>query len=157
MADITRWDPFAEMASLRHAFDRMFDEARPFRALVGGENGGASYFPVDVFETGDEIVVKASLPGVKPEDIDVSVHGDVLTIKGESKSETEDEAQNWYRRERRYGAAVRQLTLPSEVSADKAQATFEDGVLRLTLPKSETAKPKTIKVQANKVLEGGKG
>ena len=153
MADITRWDPFAEMASLRSAFDRMFEEGRPLRALVNGE-GGAAYFPVDVFETGDEIVVKASLPGVKPEDIDVSVHGDVLTIKGETKAETEEKAQNWYRRERRYGAAVRQISLPHEVSADKAQATFEDGVLRLTLPKSESAKPKTIKVQANKVLEG---
>jgi HSP20 family protein len=145
------------MASLRSAFDRMFDEARPFRAVVGGENGGGgAYFPLDVFETGDEIVVKASLPGVKPEDIDISVHGDVLTIKGESKAETEEKAQNWYRRERRYGAAVRQISLPGEVSADKAQATFEDGVLRLTLPKSESAKPKTIKVQANKVIEGAK-
>ena len=155
MADITRWDPFAEMASLRSAFDRMFEDARPFRALTGDGNG-TSYFPVDVFETGEEVVVKASLPGVKPEDIDISVHGDVLTIKGESKEETEEKAQNWYRHERRYGAAIRQLTLPSEVSADKAQATFEDGVLRLALPKSETAKPKTIKVQANKVLEGAK-
>ena len=153
MADITRWDPFAEMASLRSAFDRMFDEGRPLRSLVG-EGNGTSFFPVDVFETGDEIVVKASLPGVKPEDIDISVHGDVLTIKGESKEETEEKAQNWYRHERRYGAAMRQISLPGEVSAEKAQATFEDGVLRLTLPKSESAKPKTIKVQANKVLEG---
>src|SRR5262249_31476752 len=93
-------------------------------------------------------VVKASLPGIKPEDIDVQVHGDVLTIKGETKSEKEEKAQNWYRRERRYGSTMRQITLPTEGAADKAQATFEDGVLRLTLPKSETAKPRSIKVQA---------
>src|SRR5262245_41258365 len=116
MADITRWDPFAEMASLRTAFDRMFEEGRPLRALIGDTNGPA-YFPVDVFATGDEVVVKASLPGVKPDDIDLSVHGDVLTIKGESKSETEDKAKNWYRRERRYGAAMRQISLPGEVNA----------------------------------------
>jgi HSP20 family protein len=149
MADITRWDPFAEMASFRNAFDRLFDE-RPLRSLFGEGNGTQSYFPVDVFETGDDVVVKASLPGFKPEDIDISVHGDVLTIKGESKEEKEEKAQNWYRRERRFGTVVRQLTLPGEVSADKADAKFEDGVLRLTLPKSESAKPKQIKVQASK-------
>jgi HSP20 family protein len=155
MADITRWDPFAELASFRSAFDRMFDEGRPLRALVG-EGNGTSYFPVDVLETGEEVIVKASLPGVKPEDIDISVHGDVLTIKGESKEEKEEKAQNWYRHERRYGAAMRQITLPNEVSAENAQATFENGVLRLTLPKSETAKPKTIKVSAKPVIEGAK-
>jgi HSP20 family protein len=144
------------MASLRTAFDRMFDEFRPFRAVTG-DGDGVSYFPVDVFETGDEVVVKASLPGVKPEDIDIQVHGDVLTIRGETKEEKEERAQNWYRHERRYGAAMRQITLPSEVSAEKAQATFEDGVLRLALPKTESAKPKQIKVQATKVLEGSTG
>ena len=149
MADITRWDPFAEMATFRNAFDRLLEE-RPLRAVFGEGNGAQSYFPVDVFETADEIVVKASLPGYKPEDIDIQVHGDVLTIKGESKEEKEEKAQNWYRRERRYGTVVRQLSLPGEVSADKAQAQFEDGVLRLTLPKSESAKPKQIKVQASK-------
>ena len=74
MADITRWDPFAEMATVRNAFDRLFDE-RPLRSFFGEGNGTQSYFPVDVFETGDEIVVKASLPGFKPEDIDVQIHG----------------------------------------------------------------------------------
>jgi HSP20 family protein len=149
MADITRWDPFAEIASFRNAFDRLFDD-RPLRSFFGEGNSTQSYFPVDVFETGDEVVVKASLPGFKAEDIDISVHGDVLTIKGESKEEKEEKAQNWYRRERRYGTVLRQLTLPAEVSADKADAQFEDGVLRLALPKSESAKPKQIKVQAAK-------
>lgn len=156
MADITRWDPFAEIASLRTAMDRMFEDVRPWadrplRAFVNGS--GEGYFPVDLLETGDEIVVKASLPGIKPEDIDISVTGQVLTLKGESKEETEEEAQNFYRRERRHGTYVRQFSLPSEVDADKAAATFEHGVLRLTLPKADAAKPKTIKVEAKPVLD----
>jgi HSP20 family protein len=145
------------MASFRNVLDRFFDE-RPLRPFFGEGNGTQSFFPVDVFETGDEVVVKASLPGFKPEDIDISVHGDVVTIKGETKEDNEEKAQNWYRRERRYGTVVRQISLPGEVSADKADAKFEDGVLRLTLPKSESAKPKQIKVQAAKpAIEANKG
>jgi HSP20 family protein len=143
------------MASLRSAFDRIFDDVRPFR--LSGGNGGEGYFPVDLLETGEEVVEKASLPGVKPEDIEISVTGQLLTVRGESREEKEEKAQNYYRRERRHGTFVRQMTLPAEVDSTKADATFEDGVLRLTLPKAEAAKPKTIKVQARPVLEGGKG
>lgn len=152
MADITRWDPFAEVATLRQTLDRMFEDVRPFRA---GGNGEGSYFPVDVFDDGDEIVVKASLPGVKPEDLDIQVHGDVLTIKGEMRDEKEEKAQNWYRRERRYGASVRNLQLPGQVDAASAAATFEDGVLRLSLPKAESEKPKTIKVTPKAQVTAG--
>jgi HSP20 family protein len=163
MADITRWDPFAEMADLRRAFDRVFDDVRPVRFVAGPQAAAFaaaqaqdSYFPVDLFETEDEIVLKASLPGVKPEDIDISVTGDHLTLKAESKEETESKGQNWYRRERRSGSFVRQFQLPSEVDSAKAAANFEDGVLRLTLPKAETVKPKTIKVEAKPALEAAK-
>ena len=141
------------MASLRTAMDRIFDDVRPFRAFNGHGGAGEGYFPVDLLETNDEVVVKASLPGVKPEDIDISVTGQVLTLKGESKEEHEEKAQNFYRRERRHGTFVRQFTLPAEVDANKAAADFEHGVLRLTLPKADTAKPKTIKVDAKPVLE----
>ena len=151
MADIIRWDPFAEMATLRQAFDRMFDDVRP-RAFVAN-GGGDAYFPVDLAETNDEIVVKASLPGVKPEDIDISVTGQVLTLKGESKADNEEETKNYYRRERRHGTFVRQFQLPTEVESDNAQATFEHGVLRLALPKAEAVKPKTIKVEAKPLIE----
>lgn len=155
MADITRWDPFAELATLRQAVDRMFDEGgRPWRFANGG--GSEGYFPVDLLETNDDVIVKASLPGVKPEDIDISVTGQLLTLKGESREDVEERVENYYRRERRHGTFVRQLTLPAEVESDKAQATFEDGVLRLSLPKADTARPKTIKVQANKALEGAR-
>ena len=143
MADITVWDPFAEMATLRQAVDEMFNGRRNFRRQAGTEEG---YFPVDLVETKDELVVKASLPGVKPGDIDISVHGQVLTIKGKVEEEHEENAQNYYRRERRSGTFVRQLSLPEEVDSGRADAQYEHGILRLTLPKAETAKPKAIKV-----------
>jgi HSP20 family protein len=155
MADITRWDPFSEIQTLRQQLDRMFDDVRPWR-LVSGGNGEAAYFPVDLYESAEEVVVKASLPGVKPEDIDISVTGNVLTLRGEAKEEKEEKGETWYRRERRFGSFHRQFQLPTEVDASKAQAVFEHGVLRLTLPKAEAAKPKTIKVEAKPVLEGGK-
>lgn len=153
MADITRWDPFAELATLRRTMDNFFDEGRPWRVLNGGPSGAEAYFPVDLYETGDSVVVKASLPGVKPEDIDISVNGGVLTLKGESKEDHEEKAENFYRRERRHGTYVRQFTLPSEVDSAKAEAVVEHGVLKLTLPKSEAAKPKTIRVQAKPMIE----
>ena len=152
MANVTRWDPFAEISSLRHQLDRMFDDGRPWRFSLA-DNGGASEFPVDLFETNDEVVVKASLPGVKPEDIEISVTGHALTLKGETNEEHEEKAQNFYRRERRYGTFYRQLTLPSDVDSAKAEATFEHGVLRLSLPKADAAKPKTIKVNAKPAIE----
>jgi HSP20 family protein len=151
MADITRWDPFAELATLRNTMDRFFED-RPLR-LAFGNGATENYFPVDLYETAEEVVVKASLPGVKPEDIDISVTGQLLTLKAESKQESEEKGQNYYRRERRAGTFVRQLTLPSEVESNKADATFEDGVLSLKLPKAEAMKPKTIKVSTRPVIE----
>lgn len=153
MADIMRWDPFAEMASLRETMDRLFDEVRPWRYSSG--NGSGTYFPVDVLDTDEEVIVKASLPGVKPEDIDISVTGQILTLKGESKEEREEKEGSYYRRERRYGSFVRQLQLPTEVDPNKAEAVFEHGVLRLTLPKAEAMKPRTIKVHAKPMIESG--
>lgn len=150
MADISRWDPFAEMASLRETVDRLFEDPRTWRVNFG--NPG-NFFPVDVLDTNDEVVVKASLPGVKPDDIDISVTGQVLTLKGEATEEREEKAQNWYRRERRQGSFVRQIQLPTEVDSGRAEALFENGVLRLTLPKADTVKPKTIKVQARPMIE----
>jgi HSP20 family protein len=152
MADIIRWDPFAEMASLRDTFDRLFDEGRPRRVSLGNAGG---FVPVDVLESGDEVVVKASIPGMKPEDIDVSVNGQVLTLKGETREEHEDKAEHWYRRERRQGSFVRQIQLPAEIDAARADAAYEDGVLRLTLPKAETSRPRTIKVTQRPTIEAG--
>jgi HSP20 family protein len=146
MADIVRWEPFGELMSLREAMDRLFEESivRP-RSLL------APFFTeaiaVDMYETDDAVVVKAAVPGVKPEDLDISVSGDVLTIRGEVKQEEEVKRENYIRQERRYGAFCRQLPLPTSVNVDKATAEFEHGVLHLVLPKAEEVKPKSIKIK----------
>ena len=145
MANIIRWEPFNELVSLRDAMDRLFQESivRP-RGLIESVADGLA---VDVYENKDDVVVKASVPGVQPEDIDLSVTGDVLTIKGEFKQEENVEKENYVRRERRYGSFSRSLQLPTAVNVDKATAEFENGVLKLTLPKSEEVKPKTIEIK----------
>ncbi len=148
MADLVRWDPFREMMSLREAMDRLFEESfvRPRDWLTPFE--GAATLALDVFETDDDVTVRASIPGVKPEDIDITITGDTLTIKGETKEEKEDKKGNYHLRERRYGAFQRSITLPTHVNADKAKAEFEHGVLTLTLPKLEEVKPRSIKIKA---------
>jgi HSP20 family protein len=151
MANITRWDPFSELADMRRTMDALFDEGRTRSSWL--TPGIESYFPVDLYETKDEVVVEAALPGVKPEDIDISVTGQTVTVKGESKDEHESKAQNFYRHERRHGTFVRQFQLPTEVDSDKAQASFEHGVLELRLPKSEAMKPKSIKVNGSKMID----
>ncbi len=156
MANITRWDPFGEMATLRRAVDRWFGESvpRPWRLL--GWEAGEAYFPLDLYETEEAVVVKASLPGVKPEDVDITITGETLTIKGEAKHEEEEEKPNYYRQECCYGSFVRSVSLPSQVESDKAEAVFENGVLKLTIPKAAAARPKTIKVKAKGTIEGKK-
>ena len=106
--------------------------------------------PMDMYETENDVVVKAAVPGVKPEDIEVTVTGDLLTIKGEFKTESEkgDEKRNWHRQERRYGSFSRQVTLPVGVNTDACQADFENGVLTLQLPKVEEAKVKRVQIQS---------
>jgi HSP20 family protein len=142
---IERWDPFREVVSLRDAMNSLLQESfvRP-----GGvpEAGGLATLPLDVTETEGEFVVKASLPGAKPEDVQITIHGDTLTIRGESKAEEEKKGQTWHLRERRYGSFQRSLSLATPIDADKANAQFEHGVLTLTLPKAEQARPKQIKI-----------
>jgi HSP20 family protein len=122
---------------------------------VTWENG-ESAFPVDLSETEEEVVVKDSLPGVKSDDIQISVTGDTLTVKGETQADQEDKQQNFYRRERRFGAFQRSFTLPAKVDADQARASFENGVLTLQLPKVPEVRPKTIEVKPKPTLEAGK-
>ena len=148
MANLTRWDPFSD---LRTTMDRLFDEgfSRPWRVIPSVEYR-ESTFPVEVSETEGEIEVKASLPGVKPDEVEITVNNDVLTIKAEHKEETvEDKKRDYYRREIRYGAMQRSLSLPVSVDSDKAEARFENGVLALRLPKADAVRPKQIKVASN--------
>ena len=148
MANLVRWDPFRDMVTLREAMDRLFEESfvRPRGALAPAE--GAASLALDVFESDDDVTVKASIPGLKPEDIDISITGDVLTIKGETHEEREEKQGNYHVRERRWGAFQRSVSLPTLVKADKADAVFENGVLTLTLPKVEEVKPRSIKIKA---------
>jgi HSP20 family protein len=128
--------------------DRLFEESfiHPRHGWPAPSEGEA--LAVDMYETDNDVVVKTAIPGVKAEDVDISVTDDLLTIQGETKAEEKVEEANYVRQERRYGAFARHLTLPSTVVAEQATAEFEDGVLTLTLPKAEEAKPKTIKIKA---------
>jgi HSP20 family protein len=99
-----------------------------------------------MYQTEHEVVVKAALPGIKSEDVDISILGDTLSIRGTSKAETEVNEQDYFRREVRYGTVAREVTLPTGVQANGAQATFENGILTLRIPKAEEAKPKQIKI-----------
>jgi HSP20 family protein len=143
MAGIVRWEPIREMESLRDAMERMFEE-RTFRPPV--PFGGPESLSVDMWETDDNVVVRTSIPGVKADEIDVSVTGDTLTIRAETKEEEEVKRENYLRRERRYGSVCRSVTLPGGLETEQAEADYEDGILTLTFPKAEEVKPKSIKV-----------
>ena len=147
MANLTRWEPFRELMEMRRDWDRLFDD-NLFRPLWT-ENGHSTPL-VDLYQTADEIHVKAAMPGVKPEDVEIRVNGDLLTMKAEVTQEEERKDATYHMRERRYQAYARSLTLPTPVKADKAQAEVSDGILHVTLPKAEEAKPKVITVKATK-------
>ncbi|HEX5939408.1 MAG TPA: Hsp20/alpha crystallin family protein [Dehalococcoidia bacterium] len=155
MANVVRWEPFRDLVTLRSAMDDLFEKSFvPFRGL--GENGEA-YFPIDLSENAEEVTVRAQLPGLRSEDVEISVDGNVLTIKGQSQEETSSEGENWHRREIRRGSFARSLSLPAEVDADKAQAGFDSGVLTLRLPKREEAKPKRIEIKAASETTAARG
>jgi HSP20 family protein len=145
MSGIVRWEPFREMTSLRDAMDRMFEEGfwRPPVPFGWGEGSLA----LDMYETEDKVVVKTAIPGMKAEDLDVSVTGNTLTIRAETIEEEEVKRERYLRRERRHGSYARSVTLPNGLEADKAEADYTDGILTLTFPKAEEIKPKTIKVK----------
>jgi len=147
MANLVRWEPFRDLMSLREAMDRLFEESfvRPRESLLAPL--GAGSLAVDMYETPEDVVIRAALPGVDSEDIDVSVVGDTLTIKGETKAEEEEKGANYIRRERRYGSFSRSVSIPTNVVADKAVADFSKGILTLRLPKAEEVKPKRIQIK----------
>lgn len=147
---ITRWDPWGDMVSLRDAMDRLLAESVVRPRGGGSEAGGmAAALPVDVREQGDDFIITAPIPGVKPENVDISVLGDMLRIHGERHEEHQEggEGKRWLLREQRYGSFERTVRLPSAVKADKATAEFNDGILTITLPKTEEAKERRIPIQ----------
>lgn len=146
---LMRFDPEREMLSLRDAMNRLMEESFVLPSMIGEVRGsGRSWgLAVDMFETNDNLVVKASVPGVKPEQLDVTVQGETLTIKGETQEEQQREQGRYHVRERRQGSFSRTVTLPFPIQNDRVEATFDNGVLTLTLPKAEAIKPRNIKVQ----------
>lgn len=153
--NIVRWEPFREMTSLRDAMDRLFEDSF-VRAPRLWPRAGEWELPIDMHQTASDVVVKASLPGFKPEEVDISITDSTINIKGEHKEEQEVKEEDYFYKERRYGNFSRSLPMPVKVKVDKAEAVFEDGVLTLTLPKAEEVKPKQIKVKAKQIAEGKK-
>ena len=147
MANITRFDPFGEMVTLRHAMDRLFEDSFVSPLTLRSYNGEAIAPALDVHQTADEIVVTAALPGLKAEDVDITITGQTLSIRGDFKADEEISRDQYLYRERRFGTFHRQLQLPVRVQGDAAIATFEDGVLRLSIPKAEEVKPRQIQVK----------
>jgi HSP20 family protein len=147
MSNLIRWDPFNDRLSLRDAIDRLFEDSF-VRPSIAGVAPSVASLAMDVIETKDNVIVKSALPGVKPDQVEITVQGDTLTIRGEMQEAHDVKEQDYIRKERRYGSFSRSVTLPSGLKSDKAEATFENGVLTLKIPKSEEVKPKTIKVKA---------
>jgi len=150
---IVRWEPFGDLWNLRRSMDRIFDD---FLSTGRSDEGFRliAAMPIDVYYTNEALIVKGNMPGIKPDDVDVTVVGNTLNIKAESKAEEETSEENYVHRERRCSSYSRSLTLPDDVDANKIDAAFEDGVLTLTIPKSEERKPKQIKVKATKQIKG---
>jgi HSP20 family protein len=126
--------------------DRLFQD-NFFRSL-GPRAGEEGWFPIDVADQDDHIEVKAEVPGLKPDEFNVRVQGDILTVRGEKKESSERKEDNWVVRERRYGSFARSIRLPATVNAEKSTATYENGVLVLTLPKVEQSRTQEIKVKS---------
>lgn len=147
---IVRWEPFRNLATSQDRFNRLLNES--FSRFLGDEEMSSRGWmpPVDIYETDDNIVLKAELPGVNPNDVEIRVEGSTLYMKGERKLEKEVKEENMYRVERSYGAFNRTFALPGSVDPDKVEAEYKDGILTLTIPKREESKPKTIKIKSQK-------
>lgn len=148
MRRIVRWDPFREMISVRNQMDQFVgDVNREPAGRQGNGDGRHIRLPLDVTEDDNSYSVKASLPGIDLEDLDVSFIENTLTIQGETQGESVDESAKWHLRERGFGRFVRSITMPAAINADDIGADYEDGVLTLTLPKAEEIKPRIIAVR----------
>lgn len=147
-----------DLVSLRDAMDRVFSEGFPTGSIRGfwpsvwGNGNGRLALPLDVYATKDEIVIIAAVPGIRADDIEISINQNTVTLSGKMPnvaSSEEAKAATWYLHELQHGSFHRSVTLPTDVDSARADATFEDGVLRLRLPKAETAKPRQIKVRSS--------
>ena len=148
---LSRWDPFREMVTMRRAMDRLIENS------LSDEGASNEWgLALDVVEDEDSYIIKASVPGVKPEDIDITYEQGMLTVKGQIKDESESTKGQYHLRERRYGTFSRTIALPTTVKPEDIQADYQDGILTLKLPKAEEVKPKRIPINSgnsSKVFE----
>jgi HSP20 family protein len=143
---LTRWDPVRDLIQISNRLSRF---ATDDSGRFGGEDSYGSWVPpVDIFEKNETLVLRVELPGVEKDDIDIRVENGVLTLHGQRRREQEFDEKNAYRLERSYGAFSRSFSLPTIVDSSKIVATYRDGVLEVTLPKAEEAKPKRVPIQA---------
>ena len=145
MTIVRRPSPFSELLTLRQAMDRLFDDTvfRPFTSLGNGE---LSRLPLNVRTTPDALLVEADLPGMRPEDVEITLENNTLTIRAEDRTERTEEQGDWLVREISRGSVMRTVTLPTGLEADRADATFEHGVLTLRVPRAERVKPRRIEI-----------
>ncbi len=136
---LTRWEPFAELGELRSRFDRMFEDM-----LEGRERSWAP--AIDVVRDNDNLVVRADVPGIKPEEVKIEVENDILTVSGEHEERKEEKDKNFLRRERRYGSFTRSMALPPGVEAKKIKAKTHDGVVEVTIPLPKEAQKETVSI-----------
>ncbi|TME27154.1 MAG: Hsp20/alpha crystallin family protein [Chloroflexi bacterium] len=148
---IARFSPISDVVSLREAMDRLFEDSfiRP-NGSWSGLNAGQVAVPVDLWETQDAYHLRADLPGLTPEDIEINATADTFQVSGEFKAKTDVTSEGWLRQERRSGKFSRAFSLPMQIEPNKVDAKFENGVLELVLPKAENVKPRQIKINATK-------
>jgi len=159
MNSLTRWNPYREMMSLRDQMDRLlsdsFQMADPFRTSTEWFTPARGWqLDLDVREVDDAYLVEVSVPGIDPDDLDITLEQNVLTIKGEVQEEDKQEGEVYHLRERRYGSFSRRVTLPDMVDSDNVEANYNKGILTLTLPKTEESKPRRIPIgQRHQAIE----
>ena len=148
---VIRWEPFRDLVSTQDRFNQLFNDT--FARAFGDQHevSPRSWVPpVDIYETGDSLVLKAELPGINPDDVEIRFEDSTLYLKGERKFEEEINEDNLHRVERTYGTFTRTFTLPNTIDATRVKAEYENGILTLTMPKREEAKPRTIKINVSK-------
>ena len=145
MSNLVRWNPIRDVLSMSEAMDRLFDQTFVYPGNSGFRVGGPA---LDLIENGDNFVVKAELPGFNPDDVDIRIEGNTLTLRANVEQENHKGEGEYHLRERRQNSFTRTLTLPVPVNAEKANASFDNGILTLMLPKHETALPKKISITA---------
>ena len=148
MSTVIRWSPLGDLMSLHNAMDRLFSDTFRLPGGAGQQVGavGEGYLPLDIYQTDKEWVIRASVPGVDPNAVELTFDSGMITLKGEIKAPEGVKPEQFWVRENYYGTFSRQVTLPEDALGDQAKAQFFNGVLVLTVPKAQAAKPRSVKI-----------